>query len=85
MDPQLSMKQKKPYISLLRLSPNIPSIRCKASYLDHNKCMPSLEDESVAISNFNLPSTTNVSAAAYPSASNCASRAHARRQSGAYV
>jgi hypothetical protein len=71
------------YISLLLPSPNILSIDAvpsRASYRDHNKCVPSLGDVSVAIKNINLPRATSVSAAAYPSTSNCASPAHARRQ-----
>jgi hypothetical protein len=39
------------------------------SYRDHNKCVPSLGDVSLAIDNINLPSATSVSAAAYLSTS----------------
>lgn len=39
-------------------SPRSTQYRCSASYHDHNKCIPSLDDVSIAINNINLPSTT---------------------------
>ena len=59
--------------------------RCRASYHDHNKRVPSLDDVSLAVNNINLPSATSVSTNSYPCSFNCVSPAHARRHLGAWV
>ena len=56
------------YISLFPLSPNIPSINA-VPMRDHNKCLSSLDDVSISITDTNPPSASSISTAAYLSAS----------------